>query len=168
VNNKDSEEPSLAEKATIDKMMKAKRYPIPEKLMNEPENFWLKIDSIIQGIYNVQEMISNCDNLPDIKAPKNSDVSADNATASESSSTEYDDDGNPKKKNVKIVQAVGAAPEKKFDKSLIECQGWKLDPLTVFPHKAREGEVPLKLLKIPKVDYMMKVSESIAKQQSEK
>lgn len=45
--NKDSEEPSLAEKITIEKMMKAKRYPVPEKLMNEPENFWLKIDSII-------------------------------------------------------------------------------------------------------------------------
>ncbi len=51
----------------------------------------------------MQEMISNCDNLPEIRAAKNSDVSADNATASESSSTEYDDDGNPKKKNVKVV-----------------------------------------------------------------
>jgi hypothetical protein len=101
--NKDSEEPSLAEKITIEKMMKAKRYPVPEKLMNEPENFWLKIDSIIQSIYNVEDMTNNCENPPDIRAPKNSDVSADNATASESSSTEYDDDGNPKKKNVKAV-----------------------------------------------------------------
>lgn len=101
--NKDSEEPSLAEKVTIDKMMKAKRYPVPEKLMNEPENFWLKIDSIIQGIYNVEEMTKNCDSLPDIKAPKNSDVSEDMATASESSSTEYDDDGNPKKKRAKAI-----------------------------------------------------------------
>jgi len=45
-------------------------------------------------------MTNNCDHLPDIRAPKNSDVSADNATASESSSTEYDDEGNPKKKRV--------------------------------------------------------------------
>jgi hypothetical protein len=101
--NKDSAEPSLAEKITIEKMMKAKRYPVPEKLMNEPENFWLKIDSIIQSIYNVEDMTKNCENLPDIRAPKNSDVSEDNATASESSSTEYDEDGNPKKKIVKTV-----------------------------------------------------------------
>ena len=92
----------MAEKVTIDKMMKAKRYPVPEKLMNEPENFWLKIDSIIQAIYNVEEMTRNCDNLPDIKAPKNSDVSEDMATASESSSTEYDEDGNPKKKRAMV------------------------------------------------------------------
>jgi len=101
--NKDSAEPSLAEKITIEKMMKAKRYPVPEKLMNEPENFWLKIDSIIQSIYNVEDMTKNCENLPDIRAPKNSDVSEDNATASESSSTEYDEDGNPKKTIVKTV-----------------------------------------------------------------
>lgn len=162
--NKDSEEPSLAEKITIEKMMKAKRYPVREKLMNEPENFWLKIDSIIQAIYNVKEMTENCDNPPDIRATKNSDVSADNATASESSSTEYDEDGNPKKKNVKVVVVEKEGPAVKFEKSLIENQGWRVEPLAVYPHKAREGEVPLKLLKIPKVEYIMRVSEEIAEQ----
>ena len=48
-------------------------------------------------------MTKNCDSLPDLKAPKNSDVSEDLPTASESSSTEYDDDGNPKKKRAKAV-----------------------------------------------------------------
>lgn len=50
------------------------------------------------------------------------------------------------------------APEKKLDKSLIEFSGWKIDPLAVYPHKAREGEVPLKLLRIPKVEYLSTVA----------
>jgi len=87
---------------TIDKMTKAMRYPVPEILMNEPEGYWLKIDSIIQAMYNVEEMTQNSHKLPDLKAPKNSDVSEDMATASESSSTEYDEDGNPKKKRAKV------------------------------------------------------------------
>lgn len=91
----ESGEPSLYDKLTIDKMMKAKRYPVPEKLMNEPEGFNLNIDSIIHGIYNVEGMINNCDTFPSLRAPKNSDVSADNVTASESSETEVDEDGNP-------------------------------------------------------------------------
>lgn len=103
--DKNSSEPSLVDNLTIAKMMKAKRYPVPEKLMNEPENYWLKIDSIIHSMYNVEEMTNNCDYLPDLRAPKNSDVSADNVTASESSSTELDEDGNPKKK-IKTVSAV--------------------------------------------------------------
>jgi hypothetical protein len=116
----ESGEPSLYDKLTIDKMMKAKRYPVPEKLMNEPDGFNLNIDSIIHGIYNVEGMIKNCDNYPSLRAPKNSDVSADNVTVSESSETEVDEDGNPIKKKKAVVMTGADKIEKKFDKRLIE------------------------------------------------
>lgn len=37
----------------------------------------------------------------------------------------------------------------------------------VFPHKARDGDMPIRLLNTPKIDYLTIVSKTIADQQKE-
>ena len=44
--------PILINLATIDRMQKAKRFPIPEKLLHLPPNFELQIDSLMHAAYN--------------------------------------------------------------------------------------------------------------------
>jgi hypothetical protein len=41
-------------------------------------------------------------------------------------------------------------------------QPFKVDVLTIFPHKARDGEIPLKLLNTPKMEYMVMVYKTLA------
>lgn len=55
---------SLTDQATIKKMEKAKRWPIPEAMMNTPDHYWLKIDSIIHSIYVFDTLIDNANIRP--------------------------------------------------------------------------------------------------------
>ena len=57
------------DKDTISKMKLGSRFPIPEALMNKPANYWLKIDSLIHNIYNVDSLLYTAQIAPDLKAP---------------------------------------------------------------------------------------------------
>ena len=47
---------SLTDKATIRRMKDVNRWPIPESLINRPDPYWLKIDSIIHAVYDYTEL----------------------------------------------------------------------------------------------------------------
>jgi hypothetical protein len=48
--------PILIDLETIYKMKKAKRYPIPEKMLHSSDTFKLQIDSIIRQAYDDEEI----------------------------------------------------------------------------------------------------------------
>ena len=74
---KEQSEPTLINIKTIDKMKKAKRYPVPEELIHMPYNFKLVIDSIMQKAYNESDndYNSQASKGPDVPAPCNSQES---------------------------------------------------------------------------------------------
>ena len=53
--------------------------------------------------------------------------------------------------------------EKQFDIRILEVSGFRLESMKFFPYRTREGEIPKKLLKVPKVDYIFECSPLIAK-----
>ena len=99
-------------------MQKSKRFPIPEKLLNKPNHYWLKIDSIIHGIYTVEPMIQECNVPPDLKAPKNSDVSEENFSIGNLS--EDEDELALRRKSQAKDLPEDVVKEKIFDKTLVD------------------------------------------------
>jgi hypothetical protein len=83
--------------------------------MNKPKDFWLKIDSMIHNCYDLNELPYSTQIPPDLKAPKNSDVSSDNLSIGSHSSVEEKKEPmiqEAKKKEVIKVKA--------FDKTLVD------------------------------------------------
>ena len=80
--------------------------------------------------------------------PQNSEASGDDVLIESTSEEEQ-----------AIAVANGTAEAKKhvFNEELIALNPFDMDKLIIFPHKARDGEPPWKLLKIPKPDYIMEV-----------
>lgn len=156
---------SLTDRNTIQKMQQAKRFPIPEGLLNQPKNYWLKIDSIIHHIYNIESLILTSKIFPDLRAPKNSDVSEDNLSIGEISEEEDEQVIAEQKKSVEVSLVKQVSALKQFDKSLVIFQPYNIANLTIFPHKARDGEVQLNLLKTPKLEYLSQILNALTEQQ---
>jgi hypothetical protein len=76
---KELTQPILGDIATIEKMKKAKRYPVPEKLLHLPNKgrtpFILNIDSIMHSAYNDEEIDLWAEYQPEVDAPANSQES---------------------------------------------------------------------------------------------
>jgi len=53
-------------------MQRAKRFPIPEKLLHMPPNFELQIDSLMHAAYNSDSNDELASQQPSIGAPSNS------------------------------------------------------------------------------------------------
>ena len=52
---KDSSTPILNDQATIEKMKKSQRFPVPETILHKPADFQLHIDSLMNDAYNSDE-----------------------------------------------------------------------------------------------------------------
>lgn len=126
----------------------AHRYPIPESLLNKPENYWLKIDSFMHSIYNFDELKENLIINKDLKVPANSEASEDELLIESTSEEE---------EKIAVINGEISQKEASFDTRLIALCPFEIDKLMVFPHKARDGDVPLKLLKKPKPDYIIEL-----------
>lgn len=95
-----------------------------------------------------------------LRAPQNSDVSADNFSFGESTDEEAEE---AKRKGLDPSK-----PEYVFDKTLIALNAWDLDKLNVFPHKARDGEPPVKMLIKPNSpEFMLTTSKAIEEMQKD-
>lgn len=151
---------SLTDQNTIKKMETSSRFPIPESLLNCPSGYWLKIDSLIHNIYNTETLAQTATIPPQLKAPANSDVSADNLSIGSDT---------PEEEQAPQIQPEFEDPNKPkpFDKKLVLLQPFNLEKIMIFPHKARDGEIPIRLFNTPKIDYLTIVSNTIAKQQQE-
>jgi hypothetical protein len=97
-------------------MEKAKRFPIPESLLNRPSHYWLKIDSLIHNIYNYEPLILASNIPPDLKAPKNSDVSSDNFSIGEMTEDEDEESAARRRREEEERLARDASKPKPFNK----------------------------------------------------
>ena len=73
-------------------MKRAKRYPVPEKLLHMPADFHLMVDSIMQKAYNESEddYNSQASKEPDVPAPCNSQESHEEIDFESSGESEYE------------------------------------------------------------------------------
>ena len=153
---------SLTDKITIKKMKAYKRWPIPEALMGRPqtENFYLKVDSIIADAYLSDRMREWANHRAAVPAPYNSMESADDYQIIPSEDSEDAD-----KIIDDTVLPVDKENEFNFDKSILDASPFRMGSLRYYPYKQREGEVPTKLLKVPKLEFLSKTSTIIMNEQ---
>ena len=51
--------------------------------------------------------------------------------------------------------------DKQFDIRLLDTSPYRLESLLYFPYRNREGEIPVKLLKVPRLGYLLECAEKI-------
>ena len=143
--------PSLIDTITIKKMKEYKRWPIPEMLMNRPKaNFSLKIDTILADHYREEEMLEWAGWRPAIDVPYNSIDSDDNFLLYHSSDDEIEVD---ETKIEMIDPEDGEAFS--FDLKKLDVSPFRMESMRFYPYKSREGEIPLKLLKIQEFEFIL-------------
>ena len=74
------------------------------------------------------------------------------------SSTEEED----KKEEVVVVKEN--AKYKPFDKSLLDVSPFRMEGMKYFPYKSSENTIPIKLLKVQKLDFVVTQAPKIAQQ----
>lgn len=128
--------------------------------MNQPDHYWLKIDSLIHNIYTTEHLAETAVIRPPLKAPKNSDVSEDNLSIGSDT---------PEEEEIIEQQPEVEDPNKPkpFDKRLVALQPYNMEKLMIFPHKARDNELPIRLFVKPKIDYFTIVSLALEDMQKE-
>lgn len=63
----------LTEQYTVEKIKLGGRFPVPEALMNKPIHYWIKIDSVIQSMWALDQLQQDFATQPvDLKVPLNS------------------------------------------------------------------------------------------------
>ena len=143
-------------------MKQYQRWPIPEALLGlNTGRYEMRIDSLLAEAYNVESMIAHGKARPDIDAPYNSIDSAENDhDIFDDEATEESDalseDSPMKNKTV-------ADPDW-FDQKILVHSPWRLASMKFFPYKSREGEVPMKLLKVPKLEFVFEMRAKLAAQ----
>ena len=123
--------------------------------MNKPKNYCLKIDSVLHNVYNIETMVETANLRPPMFAPQNSDVSEDNYSIGSLSPVEIPSD------EEKAAKAAEVVKDRTFDKTMIDLSPFSLERMVVFPHKFREGDVPLRLLIRPEIAYLTKIHDAI-------
>ena len=103
---------------------------------------------------------------PDIDAPANSMESEDDLQLIESQSSD-DSDAIPYLTKEKLKQDP-ELEKKQFPKQDLETSGFRLQSMQYFPYRSREGEIPYKLLTLPKSSYVFDAAQNIFKQQLDK
>lgn len=138
----------------------AGRFPIPEPLLHQPPKYWLYIDSIMQSMWDLNQLKEHAEvNITPNAAPANSCASDDDLSMGQSSSSE-----GPvvaKKDSEEEVDSDNNLKEKKkaLDKSILITQGFNMSALGLYPHKSREGEIPKRLLLVPDMENIINLSE---------
>ena len=93
---------------------------------------------------------------PDLDAPYNTPESADDYNIYDFSSDEdlLNQDENP-------LKGVDKADPSWFDINLLNSTPFDIAAVKYFPHKAREGEIPLKLLKEERLEILLECGDKI-------
>ena len=134
-------------------MKEAERFPIPEQLLGRKkyDKFTLYIDSLISAAYNEKSIQENAYYIQEVDAPFNSMESADDFSLGP------DTDSDEAEKFPKTAQKAKNDPEiekKRFDMSLLETWPFKIETVRSFPYRTREGDIPTKLLKYPRLNWI--------------
>ena len=159
----DQPKPTLTDKYIIDMMKEADRFPIPESLVGRRKNqkrpYVLKIDSLISAAFKIEEVNEWANSKDVLDAPYNTMHSEDDFPLEDSQDSDEQNvfPAIPKDK----LLADPSLKDKQFDIRLLDTSPYRLESLLYFPYRNREGEIPLKLLKIPKLSFLLECSEKI-------
>ena len=105
-------------------MMKSKRFPIPEQLLNVPDDWDFFIDSLTAAAYNSEEIEAYSKLLPEVLVPQNSLESLEEIDFK--SSSEDSVDMIPKPQTRKEKQEVKKRPEK-LKKDAVNLHGFDMN-----------------------------------------
>ena len=97
--------------------------------------------------------------MPEIDAPANSMESEDDFAICESQSSE-DPDAVPYLTKDKLAKDPDLE-KKQFPISILETSGFRLQSMQYYPYRSREGEIPYKLLKVPRSQHVFDAMETI-------
>ena len=151
-------------------MKSAKRYPVPEQMMGRSRrSFRLAIDTIMTQVYSEAYLEEWADYRQEVDAPYNSNESEDEFHIYQS----QDDDEelatasvtSPTSAKHKLTDPL--AKEKIFNKQMVEPSPFRIESVKTYPFKFREGEVPLRLLKVPKIEFPIDSQLILAEQQKD-
>lgn len=136
-------------------MKQIDRFPIPEALVNRSSSipYRLTIDSMIKKFYTIEAVEEMAIERPSQAAPYNSLESDEEFTLAESVSSE-----DPNSVPYITAQKLREDPklkEKNFDVRILENSPFRLEAVKYFPFRSREGEIPLKLLKVRKMSFLL-------------
>lgn len=124
--------------------------------MNKPPKFKLECDSFMHGAWNEKNNTMWANYKFEIGAPANSEESSDDCDIYENSSDEIDlTDTNKPKEDPK-------AKFRTLDPVKLKLNNIDLKVMKDFPHKTREGDIPLKVCKVKRTDFFEKVGKKIA------
>lgn len=146
---KDNKGPSLKEIELIKKMEMYRRYPIPEVLLNVPEDFTLMLDSLMHKAYDDQEIEFWANKQPDTAVPQNSVASEEEIDFKSSSEDAADMIPMPTTRKEKKAAKQNKAKIK--DRTSLELHGFNIDQMKGYPNQLEYGEFPIYLF-TPKMD----------------
>ena len=134
----------------VDAMQKASRWPIPESLIGRKENtrYELKVDDIMIDAYLGDATAEWTTTRQDIDAPYNTMYSDDDKLYHSS------DDDEEVEKTHAVVKVKDTGAEFKFDLRLLDVSPFRMEAMKLYPYKFREGETPIKLLKLQSWSYV--------------
>jgi hypothetical protein len=159
---------SQKELAVIDRIMRCKRYPIPETIVHAGRNYDIFIDSLITSGYQSDEICRYADVEPDIRVPLPSAESEEEINFDSESSGEEElvlakDAAEKAEKADKAKadeEAEAAATLKKVKKKkrtnslkipskdkFSELHAFDYESLLAYPHTHVEGQVPNEVLR---------------------
>ena len=148
---KQAEGTSLIDQQTVDRMKICQRWPVPEMLLSRPDRYKLKVDSLMAEVFTVEYAREGAKYRQEIDAPLNSMSSGD-----EPDLYATDTEDEKKKALTKEDMDDPELARKAFDKSLLNTQPFRIESLRFFPYRQREGSLPLRLLKVPDLDFFPK------------
>ena len=99
-------------------------------------------------------MLEYANQRPEIDAPYNSMESDDDFIIEESPSSEEIEE-QTEHTEVKVKK------EKKFDKKLLDTSPYRMESIKFYPYRFREGDIPSKLLKVNKLDFLFEAGSKI-------
>ena len=137
-------------------------FPIKEMLLGKEklERYVLKIDSIMQEVFTDEYVKEWAKYKQEVDAPYNT-----LSSGAEPDLFATDTESEGEKKLTKEEMEDPELARKAFDVNLLKTNPFRPDSLKYFPYKVgKEGEIPWKLLRVPKLDFVAKSQELLKEQ----
>ena len=137
------------------------RWPVPEMLIGrQKERYYLKIDEILAESYSEETIQFHANYKPEINAPNNSVDSGDNFDLYQTS-TDDEEFFAPESP----LKGMNESDPNWFDEKLLDVSPFRMDKMKYFPYRAREGDIPLKILNKESIEYLVGQAPIILAQQ---
>ena len=117
-------------------------------------NFSLKVDSIMIDAYREETMLEWADVKQELDVPYNSIYTEDEYVVYESPS---DDEV----QEIVVVKKTEVQKFKPFDLKVLDVTPFRMESMRYYPYRTKEGDIPLKLLKMPTCSFVIECAPRI-------